>query len=196
MKKLSPQAFVLAASLLLVISTTSSVASAQHYCRNCQTPSLAQTFRAGYDANVDWPRPYIPPARSAVCQTYNAMINNGWRRQNLLGDYHFNPETNELTNAGKLKVNWILSQAPVTRRSIFVQRGGQELATTARVSAVHDYAGNMSPSVGQIDVNDTHLVAEGHRASSVDSVFVGYETNRAVPRLPVIGAGGGGGGTQ
>ncbi|MGI9427958.1 MAG: hypothetical protein ACR2NM_04830, partial [Bythopirellula sp.] len=131
---------------------------------------------------------------NTVCQTYNAMINNGWRRQNLLGNYHFNEQTNELTDAGKLKVNWILSQAPLQRRSVFVQRAGEEVTTTARIAAVHDYAGNMSPSVGQVDVNDTHIVAEGHAASSVDNVFVGYEANRLPPVLPDPSGNGGGGG--
>jgi len=114
----------------------------------------------------------------------------------LLGDYHFNGQTDELTSAGKLKVNWILSQAPVPRRNVFVQRGSDELQTTARVASVHDYAENLSPSVGQVDVHDTHIVAEGHSAASVDSVFVGYAANRLPPVLPSGGGGGGGGGDE
>ena len=172
---------IIAASALLVLVSASSVSYGQQ-C-GCQ-PSLGQQFRAGYDANVQWPRHYIPPARRTVCATYAAMVNNGWRRQNLLGNYHFNQQTNQLTNAGKLKVNWILSQAPANRRNVFVQRGVEELETTARIASVHDYAGNMSPNVGQVNVNDTHIVAEGHSASSVDSVFVGYEANRLPPVLP------------
>ena len=181
--------FSLAAGALMVLVSYSSVSHAQH-CGGCE-PSMAQLFRAGYDANVQWPSIYIPPARQSVCATYGAMINNGWRRQNLLGDYHFNKDTNELTSAGKLKVNWILSQAPVHHRNVFVQRGNKEVQTVARVSAVHQYAGDMSPSVGNVDVNDTHIVAEGHKASSVDSVFVGYEANRLPPVLPTNGGGGG-----
>ncbi len=182
MKKFGPLTFVTAASALLVLLTSSSVSYGQQSC-GCE-PSLGQVFRSGYDANVQWPRHYIPSARRSVCATYDAMVNNGWRRQNLLGNYHFNEDTNELTNAGKLKVNWILSQAPVQRRGVFVQRSGKELETAARVASVHHYAGNMSPAVGQVDVNDTHIVAEGHSASSVDSVFVGYEANRLPPVLP------------
>lgn len=190
----------LLASAMLVFVSASSVTNAQDCCGHCPTgqcatgqyPTLAQTFRGGYDANVQWPRHYIPPARRSVCKTYDAMVNNGWRRQNLLGNYHFNKDTNELTSAGKLKVNWILSQAPEQRRNVFVQRAGEEVATTARIAAVHDYAGKLSPSVGQVDVNDTHIVAEGLPASSVDNVFTGYEANRLPPVLPAGAAGGGG----
>lgn len=190
MKKISPRTFQLAAAALLVLVTASSDAFAQHRSGGHEH-TLANAFRAGYDFNVQWPRVYIPPARRSVCATYNAMVNNGWRRQNLLGNYHFDKETNELTTAGKLKVNWILSQAPVQHRNVFVQRGNKELQTTARIAAVHEHAGGMSPSVGQVDVNDTHIVAEGHLASSVDSIFVGYEANRLPPVLPTSTGGGG-----
>lgn len=186
-----------AGALVAVISICSSSQGQEYYGRRCGgggcQPSLSDQFHAGYHSNVHWPKIYIPPARRSVCATYSAMINNGWRRQNLLGDYHFNKETHELTNAGKLKVNWILSQAPVQRRNVFVQRGGQEVDTTARIAAVHDYASKMSPGVGQVDVNDTHIVAEGHPAASVDSVFVGYEANRLPPVLPASAGGGSGG---
>ena len=188
MKKISLKTLVLGASVTMVLVSVSSASYAQQSCGG--EPTLKERFRAGYDANVQWPRHYIPPARRSVCATYAAMVNNGWRRQNLLGDYHFDKESNELTSAGKLKVNWILSQAPVQHRNVFVQRGAEELQTTARIASVHDYAGNMSPSVGQVDVNDTHIVAEGHSDSSVDSVFVGYEANRLPPVLPASSSGG------
>ncbi len=187
MKKYSPKTLVIGASALLALITASSVSYGQQSCGG--EPTMGQRFRSGYDANVQWPRHYIPPARRTVCATFDAMINNGWRRQNLLGDYHFNKDTDELTNAGKLKVNWILSQAPVQRRNVFVQRGSEELQTTARIASVHDYAGKMSPGVGQVDVNDTHIVAEGHPAGSVDNVFVGYEANRLPPVLPASSSG-------
>jgi len=193
MKKNSFKTIVLGASALLFFVTETSVSNAQQPCaqQSCGSEhSLSRRFRAGYDANVQWPRHYIPPARRSVCAAYAAMVNNGWRRQNLLGDYHFNHDTNELTSAGKLKVNWILSQAPVQHRNVFVQRGVEELQTVARITSVHDYAGSMSPSVGQVDVNDTHIVAEGHSAASVDNVFVGYEANRLPPVLPVSSGGG------
>ncbi len=145
---------------------------------------VGEACRAGFYANATWPRSYIPASRRAVCQTYAAMIQNGWRRQNLLGNYHFDENSNELTEAGKLKVNWILSQAPVDRRSIFVQRGINEAQTATRIASVHDRAANMSPTIGHVEVNDTHLVAEGHSAGVVDSMFVGFQANRPLPALP------------
>jgi len=112
------------------------------------------------------------------------VINNGWRRQNLLGNYHFEEKSNELTRAGKLKVKWILTQAPYHRRSVFVERASDMSETASRVASIHEYATNMSPNVGTVQVNDTHIVAEGHPAGAVDSVFVGFRANQPPPVLP------------
>jgi len=179
--------FLIAASAALVLVTSYSAASAQCGCQGGCSPyqaSLAHQYRSAYDANVQWPRIFIPAARSSVCSTYDAMVNNGWRRQNLLGNYHFDARTNELTDAGKLKVNWILSQAPMQRRNVFVQRGGEEVQTTARIAAVHDYSAQLAHGTAPMSVNDTHIVAEGHSAGSVDNVFTGYQANRLPPVLP------------
>ena len=67
--------------------------------------------RRGYHRNEAWPWPYICPDRVAVREPFAAMVNNGWRRQNLLGTHHFNMETNQLTTAGQLRVHWIMTQA-------------------------------------------------------------------------------------
>ncbi|MCG8450787.1 MAG: hypothetical protein MI725_14550 [Pirellulales bacterium] len=175
----------LAAGALLVSMVAVSEANAQYsQCRHCGSGGYGGGFHASYHANVQWPKRYIPPARRAVCQTYAAMISNGWRRQNLLGGYHFDPHTNQLTEAGKLKIDWILTQAPVHRRGIFVERGENQAQTAQRIAAVHDNAASKSPTVGPVAVNDTHIVAEGHPAEVVDHVFVGFQQNQPLPVLP------------
>ena len=132
------------------------------HCGPCGSRYSATMFDhccSAYCANVIWPRQFIPAARRGVCQTYAAMINNGWRRQNLLGDYHFEPRSNELTKAGELKVSWILTQAPMHRRNVYVQRAADEADTATRVASVQRYSGNLSPAVPDVMVNDTHIIA-------------------------------------
>jgi hypothetical protein len=118
------------------------------------------------------------------------MIHNGWRRQNLLGDYHFEPNSNELTTAGKMKAKWILTQAPQDRRNIYVQRGASQADTSARIAAVHNWAGHQSPTLDPAIVNDTHIVSEGHTAGSVDHIFVGFQQNQPAPVLAPETSGG------
>ena len=183
----------LSATALLVLTCTTSQAG-EHYVQYGMYghPSLAGAYCSGYRANVCWPAQFVPAARRSVLSAYDVITNNGWRRQNLLGAYHFDPDTNELTEAGKLKVKWILSQAPVHRRSIFVERGADQSQTASRVASVHSWTGGMSPMVDSVDVNDTHIVAEGHSAGAVDNVFVGFQTNQRPPVLPPEGSSSGG----
>jgi len=153
-------------------------------CAPCGSYTFCDYFRAGYCANASWPSQYIPASRRGICDSYAVMINNGWRRQNLLGDYHFEKESHQLTRAGELKVNWILTQAPVEHRNIFVQRAANEDDTARRLANVEDYGETLAPAVQGIDVTDTHIVAEGHRAGSVDNIFVGFQANQPPPVLP------------
>ena len=175
----------IATSAAIVVALACQSAQAQSGCC-CNSGSVCEAYWSGYCANVMWPSIFVPPARRGVCDTYAVMINNGWRRQNLLGDYHFNPETSELTQAGEMKVQWILTQAPPNRRSVFVQRAENEMQTASRVAAVHQLAANISPAVGAIDVNDTHIVAEGRSAGDVDKVFVDFRATQPVRYPPVL----------
>ena len=177
--------FTLSALALLLLAASASDAKAQYARYGLYgSSSILEAWHRGCEANRMWPSQYVPAARRPINSTYSSMINNGWRRQNLLGTYHFDPKTQELTRAGKLKVNWILSQAPHQHRGIFVERAENLSKTASRVASVQDWAASLSPSVGPIDVNDTHLVAEGHQADAVDKVFVGYQTNQPPPVLP------------
>jgi len=172
---------------LLLVTASSTTVFAQY-----GSPTLAEHFCRGYQQNVQWPIPYIQPARRSIHSAFNAVANNGWRRQNLLGNYHFNNETHQLTEAGKLKVHWILTQAPTHRRNVFVQRGSDESQTSLRVASVQALASGMSPSAEMAKVSDTHIIAEGHPARAVDATFVGYAANKLPPVLPKASAGGSG----
>jgi hypothetical protein len=141
------------------------------------------TCDAVYHENCMWPNQYIPTARCAVNNAYVSMINNGWRRQNLLGQHHFEEGSNQLTSAGKLKTKWILTQAPQDRRMVFIERGVDQSETASRIAAVHSWASNQSPVLDPVQVNDTHIVSEGHTAGSVDHIFVGFQTNQPAPVL-------------
>lgn len=170
-------------SVLVTLLLTSSSRGQYAGCQHCQGMTAAQLYASGYHMNCQWPSLYIPPARSAINSAYCAMIANGWRRQNLLGEYHFEKDSNQLTTAGKLKAKWILTQAPQDRRNVFVERGATQEETDARIAAVHDWAASQSPTLDSVNVNGTHIVSEGHPAGAVDNIFVGFQTNQPPPVL-------------
>jgi hypothetical protein len=87
-----------AAVLAVVVLGTSSIASAVWF------GTAADYISCGRQENALWPWPYICPDRMAVRQPFEMMVCNGWRRQNLLGSHHFDPETNKLNTAGELQV--------------------------------------------------------------------------------------------
>jgi hypothetical protein len=112
------------------------------------------------------------------------MVNNGWRRQNLLGVHHFNPVTNQLTAAGELRVQWIMTQAPPERRDIFVERALDADANSQRLAAVRDYATKVTIDGRMPQVQESHLVSEGRPAAVVDAVNVNFMKAMPAPVLP------------
>lgn len=153
-------------------------------------PAKGHVYHDSAFANRYWYDQYVWPSRRAICQSYATMVNNGWRRNNLLGEYHFDPKNpQQLSEAGQHKTKWILTQAPQDRRTVFVERGVEQTETTDRLAAVQDYAANLSPSQGPADVQETHIRNEGRPAGAVDAVFTGFSANQAPPVLPQSSSG-------
>lgn len=166
------------------------------FVHNAQAVWIDETahyVKHGYHQNVAWPWPYICPDRIAVREPFCLMINNGWRRQNLLGPHHFNPDNNQLTTAGELRVHWIMTQAPVERRTVFVERAMKPEVTEQRLATAREYAARVSLDGALPMVAETHLVSEGRPASVVDATNVRFQESMQPPVLPaVVGSGTGG----
>ncbi len=169
--------FIAAAAIGFVLA---SVHTANAIC--CD--ATAHYVKHGYYANKQWPWPYVCPDRIAVREPFCIMINNGWRRENLLGAHHFNPETNQLNAAGQLRVQWIMTQAPPDRRSIFVERALDTAVNGGRLSAVREYAAKVAVDGSTPQVSETHLMAEGRPASVVDATNVKFQQSMPAPVLP------------
>ena len=150
--------------------------------RTTTGPTMKDSCEEAYYQNSIWPRQYLAPSRRAICQSYALMVDNGWRRHNVLGNYHFDPNTGELSEAGRLKVEWILTQSAPNRRTIYVQRSINAETTAERQESVQQFAADVS--TGVVDVRETYVRDHGHRASSVDAVFTGFGANQMIPALP------------
>lgn len=147
--------------------------------------STAHYIKSGYHRNVDWPYPYMCPDRVAVREPFETMIRNGWRRQNLLGAYFFNPETHQLTLAGELQVRWIMTQAPPEYRQVFIERSIDPAVTADRIATTRQYASRVSLDGQMPEVFETNMMADGRPASIVDVTNVKFLENMPVPVLPV-----------
>lgn len=186
-----PARFFCVVGFALVALGCASQASADFFC-GVFTNIAKETKR-----RQCWPDPFAGPDRAAARAPFATMVANGWRRQNMMGDFHFNPNTGELTEAGKQKVRWILTVGPQQHRVLYVHTGTTEQETAARLAAVQELASQISPS-NLPPVLATSISDAGWPAAEVDAISRKYMSSTPVPRLaaPTSGGSSGGGGGQ
>jgi hypothetical protein len=112
------------------------------------------------------------------------MVKNGWRRQNLMGAHHFSPDGAKLTQAGELKVRWIMTQTPPAYRRMFVERDFQQEVTQQRIETVREFSNQIAMGQTVPEVLETHIVSEGRPAKDVADVSQNYRENMRPVALP------------
>jgi len=135
-----------------------------------------------------WPEPFVHADRDLIRQPLVAMTDNGWRNQNTLSDHLFDVEKNSLTQAGALKVRWIVTQAPRHRRTVFVLRGATPDATLARVDAVQEAITRLVPQGNRPEVLLTDVIPAGGSGDYFDAVDRALKDSIPSPRLPAAAA--------
>ena len=138
-----------------------------------------------------WPQPFVGPDRHAVRSPFAIMVSNGWRRQNLLGNHHFVDKAGELNEAGRMKVRWILTEAPQHHRTVYVHKTLNPELTAARIDNVQQYATKLIPQGALPMVLETSIPVRGWPASQADIIGRKFEASTPDPRLPDASGGGG-----
>ena len=133
-----------------------------------------------------WPAPFACPDRQTVRAPFTIMVSNGWRKQNMLGDFHFEPATGQLTEAGKLKICWIMYEAPEQHRAIYVHIGKTTEETEARLAAVNAQAASLAPQSEMPPILSTTISDVGAPAERVDIIKRMDQSSRPVPRIPFL----------
>ena len=135
-----------------------------------------------------WPEPFVHADRATVRAPFCVMVANGWRRQNMLGEFHFEPATGQLTEAGRLKVRWILTACPDQHRLIYVHAAEQDEETSARIAAVQQLAARIAPN-DVPPVMPTSIADDGWPADQVDLIGRKFQSSTPPPRLPAATGG-------
>ena len=144
-----------------------------------------------------WPQPFVCPDRQYTRAPFAIQVSNGWRRQNMLSSYHFEPQTGKLTESGQLKIRWILFEAPLQHKSIYVHIGNDTDETAARIRSVEAYASQFVSPADMPPITQTTISEEGSPAEQIDAIARKYQSSTPIPRLPVdTGSGGNSGGSQ
>jgi hypothetical protein len=139
-----------------------------------------------------WPEPIVQSDRQVTQTPYEAMTARGWERQNMLVDYHFEDGSLHLTEAGRLKVRWILTEAPPQHRVIYIHRGEDVQQTTLRVATVQALVPQIAPEAAGVPILVTTLSSEGNPADRVQ--FVNTEFAKSQPKPQLLSSSGGGSG--
>lgn len=140
-----------------------------------------------------WPEPFHHADRDLVRQPLLAMTDSGWRMENTLSDHLFDVEQHTLTQAGALKVRWIVTQAPPHRRTMYVLRGPTPDATLSRVDAVQTAITQLSPHGIRPEVLLTDVIPVGGSGDYFDAVDRALKDSIPPPRLPAAAGPTGGG---
>jgi hypothetical protein len=137
-----------------------------------------------------WPEPFGGADRAAARMPFVTMVSNGWRRQNMLGDAHFDPSTGQLTEAGRIKLRWILINAPQQHRVVYVRVGMTDEETSNRFASVQQLVCQVAPA-NPPPMLPTSLADDGRPAAEVGAITRKYLESTPIPRLAVPSSGGG-----
>ncbi len=141
----------------------------------------------GREGNNLWPHQHLETDRRNASAPFDVMVRNGWRRQNLLGSHHFTEDGAQLTEAGKLRVQWILTQPPVEHRQVFIERSLNEEVNVARIAAANEFATIAVRDGVPTDAQGTHILSDGRPATTVDFVNTQFRENMMTPALKSSG---------
>jgi hypothetical protein len=134
-----------------------------------------------------WPEPFQIADREVTMSPLLAMSNAGWRIQNTLSDHFFDVETQELTQAGQLKLRWIATQTPLHRRTIHVLRSYESGATNLRVQSVERYLDKFVLGGARPDVILTSKVPAGGSGEYFENIDRQLKASVPSPRLAPTG---------
>lgn len=138
-----------------------------------------------YRRASEWPYPFVCVDRVAQRAPLDIMVDNGWRRENTLGGMMFT-EDGTLTTAGQYKVKWIVTQAPLARRSVWVLRADTAEATAARIDAVQQRIAMIIPGQPMPEVMVTDQPPPGMNGDYLDAIDRSMRSTVPPPRLPAM----------
>jgi nitrogen fixation protein len=140
-------------------------------------------FKKDTHRNNYWPEPFATADRLAVREPFAIQTNNGWRLQNTIGDVYFEPDTQELNLAGQMKVKWVLTQSPMSRRTVYVMAATSDDVTMIRVDSVQRAISRYVPKGELPEVLLTDRDINGGSGDYYDAVDRALKESVPAPRL-------------
>jgi hypothetical protein len=146
-------------------------------------------FKVDWHRNNAWPEPFSSADRAAQRAPFCLMVDNGWKMQNTVGTFLFDPNSQQLNTAGEHLVKWIVQQAPQHRKAVFVLKGDSPEATQSRIASVQAAVGRFACEGENPPVILTNTEPSGWPASYVDQMTQQFQATIPSPRLPAADSG-------
>jgi hypothetical protein len=154
------------------------------------THDFSRSVVRDFKRNNCFPEPFQRPDRVSIRAPFNVIVQNGWERQNMLGDHHFDESGQTLNEVGELKVRWILLEAPLHHRTVYVHRAASPEKTSQRIDAVRQFALGILPTGEVPEIQETSIGMAGWPAERVGDLQRKYQESTPEPRLPAATDGG------
>lgn len=135
-----------------------------------------------------WPEPFSHRDRELVRSPLFAMTSRGWQLQNTLSDHFFRAEDQSLTQAGQIKLRWMLTQVPAHRRAVYVLRAADSQVTSDRLDSVRYAVEAMTTEGTRPDVLVSDMAPAGGSGDYFDQVDRQLKASVPAPRLPERGS--------
>ena len=137
-----------------------------------------------FHRNNAWPQPFVQMDRLSACAPFVTMRQNGLGHEFTLGHYHFDPDTQSLTEAGQLKVLDIIRRQPEGYDKVYVLRGRDEQMSAIRLDSVQQSLAKFIPGGSLPDVQFAEFGPRGVPASYIDAIGRKAQATVPDPRLP------------
>lgn len=153
--------------------------------------TLRQRWGLDWRRNMAWPEPFAEPDRERVRTPFKTQIGKGWMLEATLTDNHFDAETNQLNSAGVAKVKWLVRLPDPNRRAVYILRGDDNPATSARFHSTNAAVERFALQGAKPPVMVSDLAPRGWPAEGVDTIQQQFRASQPAPVL--TGAAGGSG---
>ncbi|MCA8987377.1 MAG: hypothetical protein KDA78_07040 [Planctomycetaceae bacterium] len=151
-----------------------------------------QTVMQQLHAAHFWPTPYNHIDRSYIECLEEAQIAEGWKNATTLYEYHFSPDTHQLTKSGREHLLWIMQNAVTHRRMAYVQASAEPYINDLRLASVNQF-------VHEVGGQDCTMAVMLHVTSPISRPAVEVESYQRVwlenmesPHIPYSLEGSGG----
>jgi hypothetical protein len=146
-------------------------------------------FRADWDLvtarNDAWPLPFSCWDREAYYAIINQQYAQGLQVAHTLTSDYFDPNTHELNRAGEQRVAWIMQNAPVNDRQIFVYEDMTGPALDKRLASVRNVVDRWYGHLGDVSIAASQVHPTPIPATYQQRIMEQHTNALPTPNIPI-----------